>query len=216
MSKDKMKFVPQVSREHYFEDYDTKERFISYWYQIDEVLRTKPKNVLEIGVGNKTVSNYLKHRGIDVTTVDIDPNLESDLVGSVTELSKYFGKSSFDTVLCAEVLEHLPFDCFDVALKEIKHTAKSFVILSLPHFGIKFRFGIKMPLFKERRLFIQLPYYKEHFFDGEHYWEVGKKGYPIKLIVSKLSNLFKVERYYLIAENPYHIMFVLALNDEDI
>lgn len=206
-----MKFGPQVPRGHYFKDYDTKERFISYWYQIDEVLRTKPESVLEIGVGNKTVSNYLKDQGIEVTTVDIDPSLKPDRVGSVTELSDFFDEDSFDTVLCAEVLEHLPFDYFEVALKEMKYVAKNFVILSLPHFGIKFRFGVKIPLFKEKRLLIKFPYYKEHHFDGEHYWEIGKKGYPKKSILAILSKLFKVGQYYIIPENPYHMVFVLIL-----
>lgn len=208
-----MKFEPQVQRDHYFKDYDTKERFISYWYQIDEVLRTKPKNVLEIGVGNKTVSNYLKNQGIDVTTVNIDPNLEPDRVGSVTELSGFFEKRSYDTVLCAEVLEHLPFDCFEVALKEMKYVAKNFVILSLPHFGIELMFRIKIPLVKEKSLLIKLPYYKEHKFDGEHYWEIGKKGYPTESVVTRLSNIFKIDRNYLIPDNPYHMIFVLNVID---
>ena len=41
----KMNFKPQVSKEHYFRGYDTKERVISYWYQINEVIRTNPKKV---------------------------------------------------------------------------------------------------------------------------------------------------------------------------
>ncbi|MCR3883218.1 UPF0146 family protein [Methanotrichaceae archaeon M04Ac] len=211
-----MKFGAQVPREHYFKDYDTKERFISYWYQIDEVLRTNPKNVLEIGVGNKTVSNYLKNQGIEVTTVDIDPSLEPDRVGSVTNLRKFFEEGSFDTLLCAEVLEHLPFDCFEVALKEMKYVAKNFVILSLPYFGIEFMFRFKVPLVKEKKLLFKIPYYREHRFDGEHYWEIGKKGYSIKFILKILSKLFVINRYYYIADNPYHMIFALDVKDKEI
>ncbi len=209
--EDKMTFEPQVPREHYFKGYDTKERFISYWYQINEVLKTEPKNVLEIGVGNKTVSNYLKDQGIEVKTVDIDPYLEPDYVCSVTELSKYLEENSFDTILCAEVLEHIPFKHFEAALTEMQKVAKKYVIISLPHFGIKFRLGVKIPLFNERIFLLKLPYHKVHEFDGEHHWEVGKEGYPLKLILSSMSKLFVINRCYLISENLYHVVFILDI-----
>jgi len=64
---------PQVEPDHYYNIiYDTKERFCSYWHQIQEVLLLKPSEVLEIGIGNGFVSRYLKERGINVTTLDID------------------------------------------------------------------------------------------------------------------------------------------------
>jgi hypothetical protein len=171
---------------------------------------------LEIGVGNKTVSNYLKNQGIEVTTVDIDPSLEPDRVGSVTNLRKFFEEGSFDTLLCAEVLEHLPFDCFEVALKEMKYVAKNFVVLSLPYFGIEFMFRFKVPLVKEKKLLFKIPFYREHRFDGEHYWEIGKKGYSIKFILKILSKLFVINRYYYIADNPYHMIFALDVKDKEI
>lgn len=55
-----MKFKPQVPKEHYFEGYDEKARWISYWHQINEVLKTNARTVLEVGIGNGTVSDYLK------------------------------------------------------------------------------------------------------------------------------------------------------------
>jgi 2-polyprenyl-3-methyl-5-hydroxy-6-metoxy-1,4-benzoquinol methylase len=114
-----MGFKPQVPKEHYFKDYDTKERWMSYWYQINEILKSNPENVLEIGVGNKFISDYLKKEGIKLTTVDVDPELKPDFVCSVTELSKIL-KSKYDVVLCAQVLEHLPFLDFEKSLNEIK------------------------------------------------------------------------------------------------
>ena len=51
---------PQVEPNHYFnESYNSKERFISYWHQINEIIKLKPKKVLEIGIGNGFVSKYL-------------------------------------------------------------------------------------------------------------------------------------------------------------
>ena len=43
----------QVEPNHYFNEfYDSKERWISYWHQINEIIKLNPKKVLEIGIGN--------------------------------------------------------------------------------------------------------------------------------------------------------------------
>ena len=104
----------QVDKEHYFsEKYLTKERFLSYYYQVKPILELKPKTILEIGKGNGIVSNTLKQAGFKVTTADIAEDLKPDKICSIDELSKCFKENSFDLVLCCEVLEHLPFNMFD-------------------------------------------------------------------------------------------------------
>ena len=45
--------------------------------------------------------------------------LKPDFVCSVTNLSEVL-KSKYDVVLCAQVLEHLPFSEFEKSLNEIK------------------------------------------------------------------------------------------------
>lgn len=47
-------------------NYDTLERFISYYYQISLVKKVNPNKILEIGIENKTVSTYLINNGYDV------------------------------------------------------------------------------------------------------------------------------------------------------
>ena len=41
---------------------------------------------------------YLKRSGLEVASLDIDPALEPDHVGSVTEIP--FGDNAFDAVVC--------------------------------------------------------------------------------------------------------------------
>ncbi len=201
---------PQVLKEHYFKGYDTKERWVSYWYQINEVLWTNARKVLEVGVGNKTVSNYLKERGIKVTTVDINPDLKPDHVCSVIELTKCFKPNSFDVVLCAEVLEHLPFEYFGKALGELHSVTKRYVILSLPYAGANFCTSLKLPLTRRMDLKFKVPYFfLPHKFNGEHYWEIGKKGYPLKKILALLKKKFRIIKCYFPAEDMYHAFFVL-------
>lgn len=201
--------LPQVPEEHYFEGYDTKERWISYWYQIKEVLRTGGKKVLEIGIGNRTVSNYLKERRLKITTVDIDPNLNPDYVCSVTELTKFLNSNSFDVILCAEVLEHLPFRDFKKSLKELYQVSKKWVVLSLPYAGPSFSLSLKLPRMNKKSLKLKIPLNIRHKFGGQHYWEIGKKGYPLKKIVRILGQSFEVVRIYLPPENMVHEFFVL-------
>ncbi len=109
---------PQPGVEHFSgESYDTKERFISYWHQIHEVISLEPKKVLEVGIGNGFVTRYLREKEWDVTTLDIVSKLRPDVAGSV--LSMPFEDAAFDVVACFEVLEPLPYDDFPKALKEL-------------------------------------------------------------------------------------------------
>lgn len=117
------KIKPQVKSDHSYKiTYDTKERFCSYWHQLQEVLLLKPSEVLEIGIGNGFVSRYLKERGINVTTLDIDKELKPDVVSSVLDIS--FQCEMFQVVTCYEVLEHLPYEDIPKALSEISRVSK--------------------------------------------------------------------------------------------
>lgn len=207
-------FNIQIPKEHYSWEYDSKNRWISYWHQINQVLQTKPKRVLEIGVGNKTVTNYLKARNIEVITIDIDKDLSPDYLCSVTEISKHFKENSFDTILCAEILEHLPFEYFGKSLKEIQKVAKNYAIISLPYHGLNFRFSLKLPLTKERNLLIKIPLPLTHKYDGEHYWEIGKRGYPLGKILKIISKFFEIEKKYIVPETPSHTFFILKKKNE--
>ncbi len=105
---------PQVEPNHYFnESYDSKERFISYWHQINEIINLKPKKVLEIGIGNGFVSKYLKERKVNVLTLDIDKKLNPDIVGSVLDVP--FPDNSFEVIACYEILEHMQYKNFKKA-----------------------------------------------------------------------------------------------------
>ena len=104
-------------------EYDNKARFISYWHQIDEVLSLQPGKLLEIGIGNKFVTTYIRDRGVQVTTLDIDSRLYPDVLANASAIP--FLDDSFDLVTCFEVLEHLPYTSFLHVLKEINRVVKS-------------------------------------------------------------------------------------------
>ena len=198
----------EISKEKYdFSKYNHRSRWMSYWHQIDEVLRLKPDSVLEIGIGDKTVVNFLKSQGVNITTLDINKDLKPDVIGSV--LTMPFRDSSFDVVLCAEVLEHLPFEKFEEGLKELKRVSRKNLVLSLPHFGRSLKFSFKIPLIKEKRIACRLAFPIKHVFNGEHYWEIGKKGYPPDKIRKIIKKYFQIKKEFIPFENQYHHLFVL-------
>lgn len=201
----------QVSSGHYFDDkYDSVPRFASYWYQIDEIIRTKPGSVLEIGVGTGLVHNYLTKSGLDVRTLDLDPDLKPTYVGSVLEIP--LDDDSIDTVGCFQVLEHLPFDKFQQALSELRRVARNRVLVSLPDVTRVMSVNIRLPGFSPLQFLVPVPRLRAliHEFDGQHYWEIGKKGYPLSRIESQCAQAgLSIVRTFRPVENSYHRFFEL-------
>lgn len=201
----------QVEPEHYFNpSYDSKGRFCCYWHQIHEIISLNPKKILEVGIGSGFVSKYLKESRINIITLDIDKRLNPDVVGSIINMP--FEDNSFDVIACYEVLEHLPYKNFFKALSEIFRVSSSHAILSLPDVERVYPFNIRVPKLGEIKKLIQLPRFKKpvHKFDGEHYWEISKEGYPLSKIIDAIQKVgFRIESTYRVFENPYHRFFVL-------
>lgn len=202
---------PEVDPDHYFnESYDTKERFISYWHQINEIISLKPKKVLEVGVGNGFVRRYLRDKGIDVTTLDITYELQPDVSASVLAIP--FASELFYVVACYEVLEHLPYSNFEKALREIYRVSKKHVILSLPDVTTVYRFNIELPRMKPIKKLISHPFPRptDHEFGGQHYWEIGKTGYALNKIKTDIVRSgFDIIKTYRVFEFYYHRFFLL-------
>jgi len=203
---------PQVQRELYFRPgYLSPARFASYGYQLREIMSLKPETILEVGIGNGLMSYLLRKVGLKVTTLDFDESLEPDVVASVTDMP--LDDNSFDVVACFEVLEHFPFAGFAKALCEICRVSRRMAVISLPDHTLRFyRIEFTLPWLGHGRCSFSLPTSKasEHKFDGEHYWEIGKKGYPLERVMACIEEAgFDVVKTYRILENPTHRMFIL-------
>ncbi len=203
--------MPEVDPAHYYEtNYDTKARFCSYWHQIQELVSLEPDTVLEIGVGSGFVCNYLKQRGFKVTTLDINKQLNPDKVGSVLTIP--FPEGSFEVVACYEVLEHLPFEDFSKALKEIHRVSRLHAVLSLPDRTRAYRLDVQIPKIGEFKMLVPFPRLKApvHRFDGQHFWEIGKAGYPLRKVTNEIQRAgFEIKKTYRVFEMPYHRFFIL-------
>ena len=204
-----MTYEKQVDKSHYEgQAYRSGERWISYYHQMALVRCAKPKDVLEVGVGEGIVARELRNTGVAVTTVDIAEDLKPDVLGSVTALP--FADKSFDVVLAAEILEHITYEDIPQALREIARVAKTHAVISVPHPGYVFSVSYKVPLLPKIDLLAQIPFFwKTHVFNGEHYWELGKKTFPISRFVGDAQaaglTLEKIEKY---TDDPGHRFFL--------
>lgn len=201
----------QVSKEHYeFDRYCYPERWSSYYHQIREILRTEPKTVLEVGAGDETVKRFVvRATNASYTTLDVADDLRPDIVGSLLAIPT--PSKHFDTVCAFEVLEHIPWDDVPRALAELARVSKRQVLISVPHFGPTVDLSIKIPFLPRLRIFLKIPFPKRHVFNGQHYWELGKKGYSVASFRERLSANFTVERDYISPESPYHHFFILSV-----
>ncbi|PIT89105.1 MAG: methyltransferase type 11, partial [Candidatus Levybacteria bacterium CG10_big_fil_rev_8_21_14_0_10_36_7] len=170
------------------------------------------KSILEIGVGDKVIASYIKNNtDLQYQSLDIDPELQPDIIGDITRIN--LPHNSYDAVCAFEVLEHIPFTEFEKALEGMRAISKKYVILSLPHFGPPVLFACKIPFLKQIRFAKKIPYPQKHQFNGQHYWEIGKKGYSIKKIREILQKKFVLESEFIPFENQYHHFFILRKND---
>ncbi len=201
----------QVDKSHYtFGKYAFEGRFVSYYWQLREVLALSPKAVLEVGVGDGVFGAFLKtNTPVSYTSVDVAEDLHPDVLGSILALP--FPDKSYDISCAFEVLEHLPFEQFDTAVSEMARVARTHVVISIPHFGPMVSFSLKIPFLPQIRVAFKIPFGRAHGFNGQHYWELGKKGYPPALIRQKLSAHGRIIKDFVPFGNSYHHFFVVEL-----
>lgn len=172
---------------HYGPSYLGLPRLVVVWHQAKEVAKLVPDGgeVLEIGPGAGYTTFILRAWGLRVTTMDLDPELNPDVVGDVT--NPCFVADSFDCVLAAQVLEHIPFEEFETAVKELARITKRYVIIALPAPLIGLAGLLNAPSFSPVGFTVGLPYYVKHRFDGQHYWELGKRGSSVRDVRQKIA-----------------------------
>lgn len=131
-------------------------------------------------------------------------------VGSVMALP--FPDNAYDCVLAAEILEHIRFEDVPKALSEIARVTRKSAVISIPHPGWVFSFVFKLPLLPQIELFFQIPFFwKTHTFNGEHYWELGKKGYPVRRFLQTASDAgLQLVSYKKYADDPAHRFFLFC------
>lgn len=186
-------------------------RLASYRQQLEYVAREPHQKALLIGKGDGIVPQLMGNMGIEVTVLDVDPELGPDLIGSVEHIPA--GDSSYDLCVCCQVLEHLPFDKFQACLEEIKRVTRNRLVLSVPdirrYSSLRLRIGslkheftmdlprLRLPVFPIERL-------KAH----GHHWEIGFQGFSLARIQKAIRNAgWNILEYHRVPDLAWHTFF---------
>ncbi len=206
----------QVKEGHYKKKrYNTFERFISYFFQIDSVISLpEVETVLEIGPGSKILSRELTALGYKVTTCDFDKNVLPDVVSDVRSLP--FEKDSFDCIVACQILEHIPYGDFEKVLGDFHRISRKYVVISLPekHTGLNIvlKFPFIQTLLKRKYIDLSLrfPVRFGGFEDsGQHYFEIDYFTTSKKKVRNSLKEHFKILREFNPPLNKFHHFFIL-------
>lgn len=135
--KDKLPFYKEKDINRYysilsdtFMDRKTDLNYASMLYILDSI---KGKNILDAAAGKGYLAKILKHKGKNVTALDIvlpkQRNKEIKYVrGSLTKLP--FENDTFDTVICTHALEHIKY--VKEAVEELRRVCKERLIIVIP------------------------------------------------------------------------------------
>ena len=207
--------VMPVDREQWRKQID-RSNFVNAAYQYRDVRGLGAvKRVLVVGPGQGLDTAILRWAGYDVTTFDIDETFGPDVVGSVHEMTM-FDAAAFDVVTASHVLEHIAVPYLDIALAELARVAR-YATIYLPVHGRRLQLRVK-PGFRDLDLsFVADVFNYWHKPDGmtprsaagQHFWELGMRGFRRRDFLSRLSAHFDALQHYRNPDWPISYNFVL-------
>jgi len=185
-----------IDREAWLRQLDLS-NFVNSYYQYRDISRLiGVKKILVVGPGQGLDTAVFRWRGYDVLTLDVDRTFSPNVVGSVHDLTA-FGDAEFDAVIASHVLEHLPPKYLDTALREIARVSR-YALVYLPVNGrvarVRFQpavLGIDWSMtLNLRNPFVRPDPDVANFCNGQHYWEVGTKGFKNRELRARFERDF--------------------------
>ena len=154
-----------------------------YYFLVKEVLRARPRQILEIGGGSGIIKNCLSALVEEYLTLDINPQLGPDVLGDVRNHNPDLARR-FPCIIIADVLEHIPFVDLAQTLRNLYRylIPGGEVLVTIPHRRSYFLFIT--PTYKHHILsvpkgFLSLGSFYRRFIkrkiwiDPDHCWEIG-------------------------------------------
>lgn len=169
--------------------------------------------MLEVGVGAGIAAAALRQAGIEVTTLDLQPELKPDLLAPVTAIPTPDG--AFDAVVCCQVLEHIPYADVSVALRELRRVARVGGVISMPDVTPEFAFGLSLPGVRWRRLSWSPAWFTRARRESKmkplgHHWEIGYRGTSLRRVLADVHRAgWRVDRTWRVPEKTWHRFFLL-------
>lgn len=211
-----------LSNEAYLSDaYLSDGQWVDFAFQTRLVYKTaksmnwnyEQQNILEIGKGSGFVQAALKNIGFQLETMDINEHLMPDHVQNIASLDEDFMQNKFDMILCAEVLEHIPFEKFELCISNISNLLKNGgrMILTIPNCYLALPIGLNLPKIHVNK-FLQTKFKKR--IATMHFWEIGSDDISEKHVVNIIKKYFSIQENGIIPPIAYHNYYVCKKNKE--
>ncbi len=157
-----------------------------YWHQqkLMEGALSQKDRIAEIGVGSKFTYNYLKGKGFNIVSVDIDADKKPDILENIVSCDESF--FDFDVVMAFNIFEHLPYDEFmSVAGKMARRKVTRF-FLGLPqNKKIVFELKIRLGRYFNREWILTRP--KKRITTPNHHWELEYREYTSERLIADMK-----------------------------
>jgi hypothetical protein len=145
-----------------------------YWRQqkIMDGLVQPGDRLLEIGPGTGFTTNYLRSKGLHVTTLDFTPGMKPDITANMLT---YEFPDKYDAILAFEVFEHVPFEKLQAALPRIAGACRRYLFFSVPC-NKKTAFGFELKLPKLKPFGWKWIVKRGRPMTTNHFWEIDYNG----------------------------------------
>jgi hypothetical protein len=180
-----------------------------YWQQqrlMDGLIR-EGDHLLEIGPGTGFTSNYLRSKGMHVTTLDFTPGMKPDIVANMLT---YDFPDQYDALLAFEVFEHVPFDKISEAMPRIVSACRRYLFFSVPR-NIKTPLSIELKLPKMRPIKWQWNTKRGRPMTTNHFWEIDYNGVTMDDVMKLVTaSGLEIERLFEVYERAFFACRVRA------
>jgi hypothetical protein len=156
---------------------------------------TDCQSVLEVGPALGFVTSLLVNIGYHVTTLDRGPrsfahpnvhHLEKDICELRSDVI-----GGYDAILCCETLEHIAWERVGSVLSAFRQSGAKYLIVSVPYMGFQVFVELYANSSTLRQYFSMKKLLWRRDFQAEppggHQWEIGYRGYPLKLWEKRLN-----------------------------
>ena len=179
------------------------------WYRYFAIIKTlikiKPKAILEIGPGEGTIKSIFEKHIKSYKTMDLNKDLNPDYISDVRKYNEILS-DSFDCVIAADILEHIPFESLKKSFGNIYSYLKTggHALITIPHRASYFMFMtptynpkiFRIPTgFLSPKSFYRRFIKRKIWIDPDHEWEIGDGEHSIKDIEKIMKDVgFRIEK----------------------
>lgn len=118
-------------------EYGRSADYIERQQLLEKLIAAESQTILDVGCGKGEIINSLQQRHLARQIIGLDASAEAlTYVNTPSALALLprlpFKDAQFDTVLCLQVLEHIPTAIYDASLTELERVASQQIIIGIP------------------------------------------------------------------------------------